>query len=378
MDLNWSIIIICAVGISLLLTAIIIPQILHVSFRKRLFDRPNARKVHSGSIPRLGGFVFMPVILVTLGLTLLIPASYTDVGSIAVCPEFIASLPDIIVMLSAMTIMFLTGLYDDLLGVKYGMKFLAQILCAVMLVEAGVYILDYDDLFGIGFVTMPMGKIIAAFLVIYIINGLNLIDGIDGLAAGISVIAMAFYGIVCYLEGLFMYSLLSWTGAASMGVFWIYNVYGSRRRNTKIFMGDIGSLSAGLFIAFLMIVVGRQQKIDSAWHIRPVVLALSPLVLPLLDVVRVFFIRLMARKSPFLPDKKHIHHLMLGAGLSMKSSMMLLLMAQVGFLALNLWISEFMGINVVLIIDVVVYSACAICLQMLKRPALNVNKKGNK
>lgn len=360
MSFNWPVITLCAVGISLLLTAIVIPQILHVATAKRLFDRQDARKVHKGSVPRLGGFAFFPVMVMTLGITLIMPAAYAEGGlPLGASQEFIMSLPDIMVLLAAMAIMFLTGLYDDLLGVKYSIKFIAQLACAVMLVQAGLYVVDYDDLFGIGLTTHAMGKIITAFLIVYIINGLNLIDGIDGLAAGLSAVALAYFGWVLSLEGLHMFSLLAWIAAASMVVFWFFNVFGSNRRHTKIFMGDIGSLCVGLLVAFMMIVVGRGYQSDSAWGLRPMVLALSPLVLPLLDVVRVFFVRIIHRRSPFLPDKRHIHHLMLAAGMSMRLAMAALILAQIAFVALNLWLSESWGINVVLILDVVLYALMA-------------------
>lgn len=357
--LNWPIIIVCAVGISLLLTAVFIPQILHVSFKKRLFDRPNSRKVHQGVVPRLGGFAFLPVILITLGITLVMPAAYTRWDAIIGNPTFVGSLPDIIVLLASMTVMFLTGLYDDLSGLKYGMKFLAQLLCAVLLVEAGLYITDFNDLLGVGHTGMAIGKIITGFFIVYIINGINLIDGIDGLASGICIVSLVFYGIVMYLEGLFMFSLLAWIGVGTMTVFWAFNVFGSRARRTKIFMGDIGSLSIGVFLAFIVIVIARIPQEQSAWNIRPMVLALSPLVIPLFDVIRVFFIRIIHRTSPFMPDKRHIHHIMLGAGMQMKGAMNSLVGAQIILLLFNLWVSEALGINIVLILDAAIY-ACGV------------------
>lgn len=355
MTLNWPLIIVCAVGIAILLMIVVTPQIINVSIKKRLFDRPNHRKVHNGTVPRLGGFAFLPVIVMTLGITLVMPAAYTDNTSIYFTGEFLKSLPDILVLLGTMTIMFLTGLFDDLMGLKYGMKFLTQILCAVILVEAGVCILDFNDLFGISHLSLVMGKILTGLIIIYVINGLNLIDGIDGLASGICVIALGFYGTVLYIETSYILSLLAWTGAAIMAVFWVFNVFGSRRRHTKIFMGDIGSLSMGLLLAFMVAEVGNSSTTVAAWGLRPMILALSPLVLPLFDVIRVFCLRIYRGKSPFLPDKCHVHHMMLSIGLSMRSAMLLLLIIQSGYLALNMWISEYMGINVVMIIDAAIY-----------------------
>ena len=356
MSINWPIIIVCAVGISLLLTILIIPQVIHVSLVKRLFDRPSSRKVHNGIVPRLGGFSFLPVIMITLGLMLVIPASTVDQGSLIGTDEFLLALPDIVVLLAAMMIMFMTGLYDDLMDLKYGVKFLAQLLVAVFIVEAGEYIVDYNDLFGITHTSVAVGKIITGFLLVYAINALNLIDGIDGLASGVCVICLCFYGTVLFVESLYIYSMLSWIGAASMVVFWLFNVFGSKNRHTKIFMGDIGSLSIGLFLAFFAIVIARQPVTVSAWGIKPLILMLSPLVIPLLDVIRVFCVRLIHGKSPFLADKNHIHHLMLATGMQMRPVMGLLVIAQIAIMLLNLWLSYFVGINTIIIVDVVIYT----------------------
>lgn len=363
MKLDWPIIILCAAGISLLLTAVVIPQIIHISMVKRLFDRPSSRKVHTGAVSRLGGFAFLPVLLMTLGLTLLMPAAYVQGDSIIASSDFVASLPDILVMLAAMALMFLTGLYDDLIGVKYGVKFLAQLACAVMLVEAGLCITAYDSLFGISTTTLAMGKIITGALIVYIINGLNLIDGIDGLASGLCVIALAFFGWVLSMEGQQMYSLLAWVAGASMAVFWAFNVFGTRRRHSKIFMGDTGSLSMGLLVAFLVIVVARTPARMSAWGVSPLVLGLSPLVLPLFDAVRVFCVRVARGKSPFLPDKRHIHHLMLAAGIPMKGAMAALVLVQGGLVVLNVWMAETLEINAVVGIDLGVY-LCIVALML--------------
>lgn len=366
MMLNWPIIILCAVGISILLTLIVIPQILHVSQVKQLFDRPNDRKIHQGVVPRLGGLAFLPVIFVTLGIMMVIPASISPTYALSFVPDFTYSLPDVMVLLAAMIIMFVTGLFDDLMGVKYEIKFIAQIIAAVLLVEAGCFIVDYWGLFGIFSTHLVIGKVITGFLIIYIINSLNLIDGIDGLAAGLTVVALCFYGFVLFGLGQFIFSLLAWVGAASMAVFWVFNVFGSQKKGTKIFMGDIGSLTMGVLVAFLAIAISRQDSLFSDWEAEPLVLALSPLVLPLFDVIRVFCVRLSHGKSPFLPDKRHIHHLLLEMGIPMKLAMVLLILSQIAFMAINLFMSGLLGINWILLVDLGLYMIFIVFLQALE------------
>lgn len=371
MSLSWPTIIVCAVGISLLLTLLVIPQILHVSLQKRLFDRPASRKVHTGVIPRLGGFAFLPVIIVTLGLVLVFPARYSSSASQLIGSELLVWMPDLVVLFSATMILFLVGLYDDLMGLKYWVKFIAQILVAVMIVEAGEYLVDYEGLFGITHTAVGMGKIITAFLIIYVVNALNLIDGIDGLASGLCVVTLSFFGLILYVASLYLFSLLAWVAAAAMFVFWVFNVFGSKKKHTKIFMGDIGSLSIGLVIAFLVIVVGGSPKAVTVWNAKPLVLALSPLIIPLFDVIRVFCLRIMHGKSPFLPDKRHIHHMMLDAGIPMRTAMSLILLAQITILVVNVAIAEFMNINFILLADVVIYALSVISLNAGRKRAIN-------
>lgn len=379
MILNWPIIITCAVGISILLTLFIIPQIIRVSIAKGLFDRPNERKIHKGTIPRLGGVAFLPVILLTVGIIMVIPATLSFSCPPGYNDGFVSYLPEILVLVAAMIIMFLTGVLDDLMGLKYGMKFIAQIIAAVLIVEAGAYITEYYGLFGIHHTGVAIGKIITAFLVVYIVNSYNLIDGIDGLAAGIGVITLSYYGMVLFASGLFFFSVISWIGAASVAVFWCFNVFGSAEKQTKIFMGDVGSLSIGIFIAFLGVIIVHHPVVplgvESGTSKDPLILALSPMMLPLFDVIRVFCIRILKGKSPFLPDKRHIHHRMMESGFSMKTTMVTLLIIQVIILVFNLQISEFVNINWILCADLALYMGCIMLLRPFKERQLKKMEK---
>lgn len=360
--MNWPIIITCAVGISILLTIVIIPQIIRVSVARGLYDRPNERKIHKGVVPRLGGVAFLPVILLTIGIMMVVPAAFSFNCPPGYNVGFIHDLPDIMVLVAAMIIMFFTGLLDDLMGLRYGMKFIAQIAAAVLMVEAGAYIVDYYGLFGIHHTSDVIGKIITGFVIIYVVNSLNLIDGIDGLASGLSFVTLTFYGIMLFIGNYYFFALLSWVFAASVAVFWCFNVFGSAGKHTKLFMGDVGSLSLGVFIAFMAIIIVREPSVSILVSIDPLVIALSPLVIPLFDVIRVFCLRLSKGKSPFLPDKQHIHHLLMDVGFSMRKSMMTLILLQIAVVALNLWIVEYISINGILGIDLGIYILLVLAL----------------
>lgn len=358
MTIIWPTVMIYAVGLSLLLTLLIIPQVLHISLERRLFDRPNERKIHNGVVPRLGGFSFLPVMILTLGIIMAFPDTYTVSAAVGQSPGMTAYLPDSMVLFGAMVIMFLTGLHDDLAGVKYGVKFLAQIIAAIILVAGGNYIVDFQDFLGLSQTSIAVGGVISCFLIVYIVNSLNLIDGIDGLAAGICIVALTCYAIVLYGAYEYFYSMLCWIAVASLAVFWCFNVFGSKRKHTKIFMGDIGSLSIGVFVAFIVMEVCGSANNVPAGSGNYFVLAFSPLVIPLFDVIRVFCIRIFHGQSPFLPDKRHIHHLMLKAGWPMRGVMVYLILVQLCIIALNMWLSEWMNTNLIVLVDVGAYALC--------------------
>lgn len=354
--MNWPVIMICCVCISIVLTLIIIPQIIHLSLAKRLFDKPDNRKIHHGIVPRLGGLAFMPVMLITCGIMLAILQRCGAYSPGLGMADYGSELSDILILFASMTVLFMTGMADDLLDLKYMHKFVAQALSALIIVGAGLAITDYSNLFGIGETTRLGGEIITFLLIIFILNAINLIDGIDGLASGMSLISLVIYSVMLYMEGRYLFCTLGWIGVGTTLVFWIFNVCGSRRKHTKIFMGDIGSLSIGLLLAFMVIsVVSAGEKSASPIEGDLLLVVLSPLVIPIFDVVRVFFDRLIHKSSPFMPDKRHIHHKMLASGMSQYLALAVLLLAQVAIIAVNIYLENYLGINMILVIDVLIY-----------------------
>ena len=169
--------------LSLLLGMIIVPKILLISYKKRLFDMPDSRKVHEIPVPRLGGISFFPVILIALCFIL---------GVRFYCGYPIENLPAnefLFFAVGGMTL-FLIGVADDLVGVGYRYKFLVQILAAILIVWPGEWFNTLGGLFGIDELPKNLGILFTLFVVVYITNAINLIDGIDGLASGLSCISL--------------------------------------------------------------------------------------------------------------------------------------------------------------------------------------------
>ena len=192
-------IIISAFVSAVILGRIIIPNILIISLRKRLFDVPDERKVHKRPIPRLGGVTFFPVILFSLcvftAVRLMTGHGPAETSTTDLVCEFLF-------LTGGLTLLYIVGIADDLIGVRYRKKFLVQIISAAMFPLSGLYINNFYGLFGIYLIPAEVGIPLTMLLVVFITNAINLIDGIDGLASGLSMVALLLFGLFILIEGI--------------------------------------------------------------------------------------------------------------------------------------------------------------------------------
>jgi UDP-N-acetylmuramyl pentapeptide phosphotransferase/UDP-N-acetylglucosamine-1-phosphate transferase len=289
--------------ISLVISAKIIPTVIKISHSLKLFDRPNARSAASHVVPTLGGIaIFLGFVF---GITL---------------PGNGYVLPGLQFIVAAVIIMFFVGLKDDIIALSPWKKLAAQIAASMILILLAKYrFTNLHGFLGIEEIGFFSSLLLTTFVMIVIINSFNLIDGIDGLAAGVSILAASVFGVWFYLSGHFEYSIIAFALIGALVGFFFFNVYGTQH---KIFMGDTGSLILGLVMAVLVIQFNElniDQTQQYAIASAPAV-SFGILIYPLLDTIRVFTIRLLQRKSPFSPDKNHIHHRMLVMGLSHKAA----------------------------------------------------------
>ena len=334
-----------------LLAGILIPQILLIAYRRNLFDEVDERKIHKGLIPRLGGIAFEPVMLLSMALTL---GGNVLLGNTHFAEEFGDYSLLLIAMFCSFQILYLIGIADDLIGIKYRAKFVVQIACAILLIAAGCWFTSLAGILGIHDLDPWIGMPFTAVIIVFIINAINLIDGIDGLASGLSSIACAIYGISFLLIGEYPFALISFATLGVLFPFFYYNVFGNVKKHSKIFMGDTGSLTIGLVLSVLGIKLFTHPY-DPVLDWDPAILAFSPLIIPAFDVVRVYFVRIRNHKSPFLPDKNHIHHKFLAAGMSPRPAMVSIITLSALFTLLNLGLSKFLNINLVVIFDVILW-----------------------
>lgn len=271
-----------------------IPAVLRVAREKKLYDSFDERKIHTEAIPPLGGVgIFIGFVLSTIIAT----DGYT-----------FQSLKYII---AAVILMFFIGLKDDLLNISARKKFGVQLFAAIILITLGDFHLsNLHGLFGFYEINYAVGTVIALFVMVAIINAFNLIDGIDGLASGLGILASFVFGTWFFMAGHIRFAIMSYALTGSLIGFFLFNVFGKRN---KLFMGDTGSLVIGMIISALVI---KFNELNIA-KLAPYAIGAAPavsfaiVIVPLIDTLRVITIRLSNGKSPFSPDKNHIHHRLL-------------------------------------------------------------------
>lgn len=282
--------------IAFLITFSAIPIIIRVAEMKHLFDVPDDRKVHANPVPSLGG----------IGIF----AGFIMAFMIAAPPGF----PEIQYFGAAFLVIFFLGLKDDIVVLTPLKKFLGQLLAAFIIVYKGGVLID--GMFGfMGFEKMPflLSLIFTYLTIVVITNSFNLIDGVDGLAGSLGLFTTSAFGLYFLMAEQPLYSIMAFCMAGSLVAFLIFNISPAR-----IFMGDTGSLLLGLVNSILVIKFIQIATVPTAKVFLPAAPAIGFAILfvPLFDTLRIFAFRILSRRSPFSPDRNHVHHLLLEKGCS--------------------------------------------------------------
>jgi UDP-N-acetylmuramyl pentapeptide phosphotransferase/UDP-N-acetylglucosamine-1-phosphate transferase len=335
-------------AISAAIGFIIVPRIVIISRRKGLFDFVNERKVHSQQIPRLGGVSFLPALLFSvsfvMGIRYLIGIEVADNISHNVLVETLF-------LLCGLVVLFFIGLADDLISVSFRYKLLSQVLVAGLMIISGVYVNNMHGFLGMHEIPSWFGYILTVILVCFVINAINLIDGVDGLASGLSSIALASLGVWFLEQHLFVYSMLAFAMLGVIIPFFVFNVFG---RKYKIFMGDTGSLLIGYLIAFLSAKLCMISVSGPVFDFRGApIFIFAILFIPLFDAARVFVERMRAGKSPFHPDKTHIHHKFLALGFSHRQTMVAIVLIEVVVIVVDIILSQYLDITLMFFANIV-------------------------
>lgn len=298
-------------GWSFLISVFAIPSIIYVAHLKNLLDSPGHRTVHEVLTPRLGGLAIFAGFM----------SSIMIFGNVGEGVQY---------LLAGCIILFFIGLKDDMVTVSASKKFFVKVLATGIVMFMGdIRITSFQGIFGIHELSYGASYAFTFLVIVGITNAINLIDGLDGLAGSLILLAAGSFGYVFFIYGgskNLPYAMIAFALVGGILGFLRYNI-----KNAIIFMGDTGSLVCGFILAVLAIRLVEMRAVDSAPS-----LAVAILFIPLLDTLRVFGLRILKGISPFTPDRNHIHHILLRNNIS----------------KLNVVIILF-GINAILIVTVI-------------------------
>ena len=284
---------------SLVITLLLIPVAMKVATMVNAVDEPDARKVHDRKIPRLGGLA----IALSFLIASLIFIEYSSI---------------LWALLAGFCIVLVTGLIDDIWQIIPVVKFTGEILGSlVFLLLAGVAISSFGDLVGTGPLTTGRYAIpVSVFCMVGVINAVNMADGLDGLAGGISVIGCIFLAVFAWLSGQYVYLTISIALLGSVAGFLYFNYYPART-----FMGDTGSLVLGYLLSAVCILLVQDHTLSN--KVLPISMA-SVLGLPIVDAMLVMAVRMLHGKNPFSADNTHLHHRIMKLGFNHQQTVLII------------------------------------------------------
>ncbi len=283
------------VVVSFLIALLSVPVIIRIAREKKLYDEPDARKLHTRPIASLGG----------VGIFIAFTLSALFFISMKEAPEFQA-------IMAASIVVFFLGLKDDILIISASKKLLGQIAAAAIIIHiAHIRIDSMHGMFNIYQLPELVSILLTYTAIIVITNAFNLIDGVDGLAGSLGVLTTVCFGIYFFQASMPAYAMMAFAMSGSLVAFLIYN-----RHPAKIFMGDSGSLLVGLINSVLVIkfITVADSNAGTFPIQSSVAIGFSILFVPLFDTLRVFSMRMLKGRSPFSPDRNHVHHLLVDKG----------------------------------------------------------------
>ena len=299
--------------LSLFIALIFMPLVIRFSTLMNIVDMPGQRKVHDSPVPTLGGLAFSIAFVITC--MVFMPYDHLLYG-----------------LLAGLIVIMTIGLIDDLYHLEPWIKFIAEILASLLFIMiSGFSIKSFGSLFTADVLTTGRFHIpVTVFCMIGVMNAWNMIDGLDGLAAGVSIIAAVFVAYLAWQCQVNEVVIILLALIGSVAGFLFFNKHPAR-----IYMGDIGSLVLGYVLSAMCIVTVNFRSCDEP--VAPVSMAIL-MGLPIVDAIRVMSLRLLSGHSPFLADNTHLHHNLMAIGLTHKYVVycIYLLMASCGILALVL------------------------------------------
>ena len=276
------------------------PKILKIAIMKDLVDNPDVRKLQRSPVPVIGG------IAVFFGIVIGLCSSQIMFNS-----------PNVFMLISAMLIMLYVGTIDDILDLTPTIRFVIEILIVMWLMYINRSSINcFWGLWGVDIISNWISVPLTIFATVGIINAINLIDGVNGLSSGYCFMASTIFAIIFYATGNTVMTILAASAAGAIVPFFLHNVFGYR---TRMFIGDGGTLVFGTMMSMFVISILSSKSpcapyVTDGIGLVPFVLAVF--AIPVFDTIRVMTMRIIHGKSPFSPDKTHLHHLFIDLGFS--------------------------------------------------------------
>jgi UDP-N-acetylmuramyl pentapeptide phosphotransferase/UDP-N-acetylglucosamine-1-phosphate transferase len=239
-------------------------------------------------------------------------------------------------VLSSLFIVFILGVRDDIVPFQARQKLFGQIVAVIILLFSGIQIHSFYGVFGVNEIPSVIGYFITAFVIVLITNSFNLIDGLDGLAATVSMVALTFFGVWFFLVGDSVFASLCFAMIGGILAFLVFNW-----SPAEIFMGDTGAMVIGMLLGVLVIhFMNTNYELHDEHSMKyagTVASGVAVIIIPLSDTLRIIILRVSRGQSPFSPDKSHIHHAIMRLGMTHAQTSMILGAVNLFFISL-VWV----------------------------------------
>ena len=347
------------------------PPLIKVAILKRLFDEPGGRKIHKRIVPTIGGIIIFSATLFSFSLWFNVDFNKDNLETMN------KDVQDFKLIVATLLILFFIGLKDDIIGTSPIKKLIAHVIVGLMLVLIGnIRITGLHGIFGVYAIPEWAGIFLSLFTYVVVVNGFNLIDGVDGLASGVGFIASSSMGAWFIYAGDYSMACLAFALAGSLFGFLIFNF-----APAKIFMGDSGSLSIGLIISILSIKLIEYPISDLSGvtlYLSKPVFAIASLIYPLMDTLRIFIIRAVRGQSPFSADKNHLHHRIMDCGLGHKGTVVIIYFFSLGAILVSLLCYKLYNLTSLSLGILIVYCALSVGILEVVYRIKNKDKKQSK
>ncbi len=328
--------------VPIIITWFLIDIIRKISIKLKIFSIPNDRSSHDKIVPITGGVALCISWILIISFFNLFNFNNLNLSEI-----------DIYIYSLAGIIMCIVGFYDDLNQMPALMKLCLQLFTFFIITFAQDGLINsFHGVLGIYELSYVQSLLFSGFVFIVILNAINLIDGIDGLSASLTLFFLLNVTYLFYNAN-HSYYLLTGAFSSSLFVFIFYNF----SKNRKIFLGDTGSLGLGIVVSVISLgMLNTNQDFSYLVPINSALFLVLILAYPLLDVIRVFVLRLYNRKSPFNADRNHIHHKIIDLGYTHFQSVIIILFFQASLLLLNIYVINSIGLHNQILVNVVIIS----------------------